>query len=160
MTFVDESLTRRRALTQRMVGGGTYVGETFEVISDIPAGHSVGNGMAVVLQGSTNWQETFDAVLRKMSTLTVTIGTSEPIISGTNIPLYRVSALLDGGMTVREVMEDFPSLTEAQIANARNYARRYPNFGKPYPQKSLKRLLRNSGFAQLEQALRKVKKRS
>jgi hypothetical protein len=71
-----------------------------------------------------------------------------------------VSALLDAGMSVNEVMEDFPSLTNAQIMEARDYARQHPNLGKPYPQMSLKRLLRNSGFAELERASRKVKKGS
>ncbi|SRR6266436_2885227 len=89
-----------------------------------------------------------------------TVGTSEPKIPDTNIPLYRISALLDGGMSVAEVMEDFPSLTADQIVMARDHARQYPNFGRPYPKKSLKRLLRNSGFAELEQTLRRRKKRS
>jgi uncharacterized protein (DUF433 family) len=89
-----------------------------------------------------------------------TVGTSEPKIPGTNIPLYRISALLDGGMRIAEVMEDFPSLTAEQIVWARDYARRNPNFGRSYPTESLKRLLRNSGFAELEQALRRRKKRS
>ena len=89
-----------------------------------------------------------------------TAGTSEPKIPGTDIPLYRISALLDGGMRVAEVMEDFPSLNADQIIWARDYARQNPNFGRPYPNKSLKRLLRNSGFAELERTLRRRKKRS
>jgi uncharacterized protein (DUF433 family) len=160
MTVQDRVLTERRVPLQRSLGGA--VGQTVGVRSD--SGHystaDVEAGIVTALQGSTGWQATTHLVLSNMRVLTVTIGASEPVIPGTNIPLYRVSALFDGGMTVREVMEDFPSLTEAQIVNARNYARRYPNFGKPYPQKSLKRLLRNSGFAQLEQAMRKGKKRS
>jgi uncharacterized protein (DUF433 family) len=88
------------------------------------------------------------------------VGTSEPEISGTSIPLYRISALLDGGMSIAEVLEDFPSLTAQQIVMARDYARQHPNFGKPYPKKSLKRLVGNSGLAELEQTLRWRKKRS
>jgi uncharacterized protein (DUF433 family) len=104
-------------------------------------------------QGAVNVVALTDAPL-------FTVGTSEPKIPDTNIPLYRIAALLDGGMRVAEVMEDFPSLTADQIVMARDYARQHPNFGKPYPKKSLKRLLRNSGFAELEQTLRRRKKRS
>src|SRR6266849_5424718 len=163
MTFVESDIvTKRRVPPQRLLGG--TVGKTIGVSSDMLSGHyavtDVGTGIVMALQEFTGWQETMDVVLRNMQLFTVTISTSEPIIPGTTIPLYRVSALFDGGMTVREVMEDFPSLTEAQIVKARNYARRYPNSGKQYPQKSLKRLLRNSGFAELERALRrKVRKR-
>jgi uncharacterized protein (DUF433 family) len=71
----------------------------------------------------------------------------DPLIAGTRIPIYRISALLDGGMTVKEVAEDFPSLTERQIIDARTYAMTNPPSPSiRYPKQSMKRLLRNSGF--------------
>jgi uncharacterized protein (DUF433 family) len=92
--------------------------------------------------------------------ITVTVTPSEPMIPGTDIPLYRISALLDGGMSQKEVLEDFPSLTASQVALAREYAKKYPNKGYPYPKQSLKRLLRNSGFAKVERELKRSTGRS
>jgi hypothetical protein len=89
------------------------------------------------------------------SSNTFTVVTVEPIIEGTAIPLYRISALLDGGMSVKEILEDFPSLTAKQVAAVRDYAKLYPNYWNPYPTKSFKRLLRSAGFYD---SLKKVKK--
>ena len=87
------------------------------------------------------------------ATVTLTVATTEPVIPDTNIPLYRVTALLDGGMTVAQVKEDFPSLTVTQIEQARDYANVFPNYGRQYPRKSLKRLLRKSGFHRINNEL-------
>jgi uncharacterized protein (DUF433 family) len=85
----------------------------------------------------------------------------DPRINGTMIPIYRVSALSDGGSTIEQIAQDFPSLTKAQIVESINYAQANPPpFGNSYPKESLKRLLRNSGFADLKRSLRKGKKRS
>ena len=84
----------------------------------------------------------------------------DPRIPGTRVPIYRIAALLDAGMAVDEVAQDFPSLTKAQIRSAQAYAKAHPPARKKYPGISLKRLLRNSGFAELERELRKLKKRS
>ena len=83
------------------------------------------------------------------------------VIPRTTIPLYRVSALLGGGMRIDQVLEDFPSLTAEQVEYARAYAAIYPNLGKPYPKTSFKRLLRNAGFyaAQNSQVVKKTKDR-
>jgi uncharacterized protein (DUF433 family) len=79
------------------------------------------------------------------------IHVADPLIAGTRIPIYRVSALLDGGMSVKEVAEDFPSLTEWQIIAARAYAiANPPSRDISYPKQSLKRLLRDSGFVQAD----------
>jgi uncharacterized protein (DUF433 family) len=83
----------------------------------------------------------------------------EPVIGRTNIPLYRVTALLDGGMTIEQVLEDFPSLTRQEVLAAKRFAERNPNHGKQYPQKSLKRLLRRSGFHRLKKELAEIAKR-
>jgi uncharacterized protein (DUF433 family) len=73
----------------------------------------------------------------------------EPLIDGTNIPVFRIAALLRGGMTVIQVMEDFPSLTRREIEEAEEYADEHENIWKEYPAFSLKRLLQDSGFSKL-----------
>ena len=80
----------------------------------------------------------------------------ELLIPGTKIRVYRISALLDGGMTIEQVLEDFPSLTEDQVLWSRDYARIYPNLGKQYPKQSLKRILRQSGMYELDQELKNM----
>ena len=161
MTFVqDETFTRRRMPSQRMVGGA--LGRTFDISSDMPPGQYISANTEIgkaVIPGFTAWHEYIHATLVNMPAIstTVTVGTAEPIIHGTGIPLYRVTALLDGGMTIPQVMEDFPSLTAEQIATARDYARHHPNFGKAYPTKSLKRMLRKSGFHRLKKELVEIR---
>jgi uncharacterized protein (DUF433 family) len=82
----------------------------------------------------------------------------DPKIPGTRIPVYRVTALLDGGLSVGQVAQDFPSLTESQIRAARAYALvQPPAEGISYPKESLKRLLRDSGFAKVDRELKKLK---
>jgi uncharacterized protein (DUF433 family) len=164
VTFAhDDVFTRKRIPPQTMAGG--TLGQLFRVGLDMVTGHNVGadvsSGRVVVLQGSTTSHGQMGFPLGGVQVFSVMVGAQEPTIPGTEIPLYRISALLDGGMTIQQVIEDFPSLTADQVVMASNHARQYPNFGKPYPQKSLKRLLRDSGFAQLERSLRgKAKKRS
>src|SRR5262245_38969007 len=66
------------------------------------------------------------------TTSTALSGDPDPKIDGTNIPIYRVSALLDGGMTVDEIADDFPSLTKSKILDAIKYAQANPPlFGNP-----------------------------
>lgn len=64
----------------------------------------------------------------------------EPLIKGTKIPVHMVAAL-SRGQSVAEIVEDFPSLTRAQIEAAIDYAKAYPKRGRPYPSRSLKRAL-------------------
>jgi hypothetical protein len=63
-----------------------------------------------------------------------------PFIKGTRIPVYMVAALARE-QTTEEILEDFPSLTQEQVAAAIEYARAYPKRGRPYPARSLKRAL-------------------
>jgi hypothetical protein len=140
------------------------IGRTFGITSNGPVGYYTSAGGDVggsVVRGATgSYAMQNIAAESGPFFVAVTIDNSELPISGTNIPLYRISALLDGGLTVAQVKEDFPSLSVEQIVQARDYARAFPNYGKPYPTQSLKRLLRNSGFGELKRALRKGKKGS
>jgi uncharacterized protein (DUF433 family) len=169
----DIYATEKRDIIQNIVGGtsdpimfhrassallgvSTSAGKPFLQGDYTVADPSLGTACLIVRGG----RYTANIVGSSMATLVLTVGTAEPNIPGTTIPVYRITALLDGGMSIAEVMEDFPSLTADQIMWARDYANQHPNFGKSYPKKSLKRLLRNSGFVELEQTLRRRKKRS
>jgi uncharacterized protein (DUF433 family) len=44
-------------------------------------------------------------------------------IAGTRIPVETVVGMLSDGMTVQEIVEDFPQLSAADVAAARSYAR-------------------------------------
>jgi uncharacterized protein (DUF433 family) len=128
----------------------------FDTTSEASYGSTVTNASSTIVTFDSQQGVTDVAV--GAPNVTITILPSEPLIPGTSIPLYRISALFDGGMTERQVKEDFPSLSASQISLARNYAQRYPNTGRPYPSQSLKRLLRNSGFAEVERKLKKARK--
>jgi hypothetical protein len=64
----------------------------------------------------------------------------EPVIRGTAIPVYMVAALAREE-TPEEILEDYPSLSKAQVDAAIEYAKAYPKRGRPYPGRSLKRAL-------------------
>jgi len=70
----------------------------------------------------------------------IDVGGNEPVIRGTDIPAYVIAALTSG-QTTAEIIEDYPKLTEAQIAAASEYAKIYPKPGRPLPMRSFKRML-------------------
>ena len=77
----------------------------------------------------------------------ITVSTvNNPMIPGTHVPIYKIAALLDGGASVLSVNEDYPSLTAAQIEEARLYARANPYYGRPFAKVSLKRALQSMDF--------------
>ena len=63
----------------------------------------------------------------------------DPFIRGSDVEVYRISALLAGGASLEEVQEDYPALRLEQIENARIYAQAIPKMGHPYPGRSFKR---------------------
>jgi uncharacterized protein (DUF433 family) len=69
----------------------------------------------------------------------------EPVIRGTTVPVYVVASLAKGE-TIEEILEDYPSLTRAQVENAIEYAKAYPKKGRPYPARSFKRVVANMGL--------------
>ncbi|OAX86290.1 hypothetical protein A7D16_19895 [Xanthomonas nasturtii] len=74
----------------------------------------------------------------------------EAVIAGTAVEAHRIAALLEGGMSPSEVLEDYPSLTLEQIDAARAYAEVYPKLGRPYPGRTFKRAVRGSSFEELD----------
>lgn len=67
-------------------------------------------------------------------------GSGEPTLRGANIPVYVIAGLARG-QTVAEIGEDYPGLSQEQIQTAIDYARAYPKRGRPYPARSMKRML-------------------
>jgi uncharacterized protein (DUF433 family) len=67
----------------------------------------------------------------------------EPVIKGTDINAYRIAALHDG-MTVEEILRDYPSLSERQVLAAKAYAESHPKAGRPYPKNTAKKIMREA----------------
>ena len=64
----------------------------------------------------------------------------EPVLRGTRVPVHLVAALAEAG-GLAEAARAYPSLSRAQVGAAVAYAEVYPKRGRPYPAKSLKRML-------------------
>ena len=69
----------------------------------------------------------------------------EPLVGSSTASVYRIGALIDGGMSVAQVAEDFPSLTHRQIRSAYAYATENPNSKTSHSPKSFKRFLLGMG---------------
>ena len=65
---------------------------------------------------------------------------ADPVIRGTNISTYVIAALTNGE-TIAEIIDDYPTLTPAQIEAAAEYAKVYPKPGRPLPTRSFKKTL-------------------
>lgn len=80
----------------------------------------------------------------------------DPYIEGTDISVYRIAALIDGGVSVSEILTDFPSLTRRQVEDAEEYAKKHPYSGKQYPKKTFKHFLRKRTFQRLDRELSQI----
>lgn len=79
----------------------------------------------------------------------VTTG-SEPTIQGTSIEVYRIVALLDGGMNEDEILADYPSLDREAMAAVKLYADTHPKKDNLYPSQSFKSAMRNLDLSALD----------
>ena len=52
----------------------------------------------------------------------------KPVIKGTRIPVYLVLNLVANGMTAKQIIEDYPDLTEADIKAAIQYAAKHMKY--------------------------------
>jgi uncharacterized protein (DUF433 family) len=87
--------------------------------------------------------EALDERLRRLGELKAAVtpaADGEAMLKGAAIPVYAIAGLARG-QTVAEILEDYPSLTEAQVQTAIDYAQAYPKSGRPYPAASLKRMI-------------------
>lgn len=67
----------------------------------------------------------------------------EPVIKGTDVNAYRIAALSEG-MRTDEILRDYPSLSDAQVAAAKAFAASHPKPGRPYPRITAKGALRTA----------------
>jgi uncharacterized protein (DUF433 family) len=74
----------------------------------------------------------------------------EALIKGTHVEAHRIAALLDGGMTVGDVLRDYPSLRENQVLAAKAFAEANPKAGRPYPATTAKSAMRSADFSALD----------
>lgn len=77
----------------------------------------------------------------------------EAVLKGTDVEVYRVAALLAGGLSPNAVCKDYPSLRREQVDIARAYAEAHPKTGRPYPRTTAKRALRGAGLEALDEVL-------
>jgi uncharacterized protein (DUF433 family) len=77
----------------------------------------------------------------------------EALIKGTGIEVHRIAALLSGGMSPNEILEDYPSLTLDQVSAAKAYAKAHPETAYSYPGKTVKRAFKGAGFEALDEVL-------
>lgn len=74
-----------------------------------------------------------------------TVGDMEPVIRGTGISVHAIAGL-SAGQTVSQILEDYPTLSRAQVEAAIEYAKVYPKKGRPYPTRSFKRMVGDIGL--------------
>jgi uncharacterized protein (DUF433 family) len=77
----------------------------------------------------------------------------EARIKGTRIEAHRIAALLAGGMSVEQVLADYPSLDARQVRAAQAFAEVHPKPGRPYPRTTAKATLGRGGLEVLDEAL-------
>mgnify|MGYP001091184818 CR=1 FL=1 len=76
----------------------------------------------------------------------------EPLIKGTHVSAYRLAALTKG-MTFEEIARDYPGLDERQVKAAVTFAESHPKKGRPYPQVSAKKAMRDAGVKDADRFL-------
>ena len=76
--------------------------------------------------------ERLDAA-REVVTISDDIMGGTPVISGTRVPVHDVAAALAAGVPAKEILEDYPSLTEDRLELATLYAEANPLRGRPKP---------------------------
>jgi hypothetical protein len=74
----------------------------------------------------------------------------DAVIRGTDIEAHRVAALFEGGATIGQIRQDYPSLSEAQINAAKLYAEANPKAGRPYPKTSAKAAMAGADLSALD----------
>jgi uncharacterized protein (DUF433 family) len=88
------------------------------------------------------------ARLMELKSHVETHASGDPVIRGTTVPVHVVAGLAKGE-SIDEIMQDYPSLTRAQVETAIEYARAYPKKGRPYPARSFKRMVADLGLEEI-----------
>ena len=79
--------------------------------------------------------------------------TDGEVFNATDVEVYRIAALLFGGVSEEEVRADYPSLSAQQLADAKAYAEVHPKAGRPYSKTTFKRAMRGAGLEALDEVL-------
>ena len=90
--------------------------------------------------------------LKELDELSAQIDASgkEPVIRGTKVLVYRIAALLDANMTLKEILQDYPSLSKNQLLAAKAFAETHPKAGRPYPKLTVKAAMRAADLSALD----------
>ena len=65
------------------------------------------------------------------------------ILEPRGVEVYRIAALLNGGLSVNAVLEEYPFLSRSAVELARAYAQTRPRPGRPYPRTTANRAIRD-----------------
>ena len=65
------------------------------------------------------------------------------VLDARGVEVHRISALLNGGLSVDAVLEEYPFLSRADVETARAYAQAHPRPGRPYPRTTANRAKRD-----------------
>ena len=68
------------------------------------------------------------------------------VLASRGVEVHRIAALLNGGLSVNAVLEEYPFLSRAAIETARAYAQASPRPGRPYPRTTANRAMRDPDF--------------
>ncbi len=83
--------------------------------------------------------------LRALKREIATADDVDPVIRGTRISAYAIAGL-SAGQSMSQILEDYPTLSRAQVEAAIEYAKVYPKKGRPYPARSFKRMVGDIGL--------------
>ena len=110
-----------RAATEAMLKADWTVRHDFLTIDLLP-----------FFERSVERLERLDAA-REVVTVSDDIMDGTPVITGTRVPVHDVAAALAAGVPAKEILEDYPSLTEDRLELAALYAEANPLRGRPKP---------------------------
>jgi uncharacterized protein (DUF433 family) len=149
LVYLDMVATYRHTLTPSALDD-LYVA----VIKESPQSASVSVGPLIVQlkRHRTNVAQRLKALEAVDRAIEIKHGA--PVVRGTDIEVHRLAALSAGGATDEEILEDYPSLSLANIKAATAYARAHPKSGRPYPATSAKRAMQGADLGGLEPFMR------
>jgi uncharacterized protein (DUF433 family) len=70
------------------------------------------------------------------------------VLDSRGVAVHRIAALLNGGLSVNAVLEEYPSLSREAVETAYFYAHIWPKPGRPYPRTTANRAMRDDGSAE------------
>jgi len=68
----------------------------------------------------------------------------KPVLAARGVEVHRIAALLNGGLSVDAVLEEYPFLSHDAVEIARAYALASPRPGRPYPRTTANRAMREN----------------